>query len=104
MKTDNAPILELRDVTFKYAAQKEPTLKKLNLKIHAGELVVIAGASGSGKSTLGRLISGLIPEAYPGDLTGDLLINGQVVNGQSIFERSQAVELFYKIQTHNLWV
>lgn len=91
VKTDNAPILELRDVTFKYAAQKEPTLKKLNLKIRSGELVVIAGASGSGKSTLGRLISGLIPEAYPGDLTGDLLINGQVVNGQSIFERSQAV-------------
>ncbi|RRG17612.1 ATP-binding cassette domain-containing protein [Weissella viridescens] len=84
-------ILKLENVTFKYEAQKAPTLKNINLEVRAGEFVVIAGASGSGKSTLGRLISGLIPEAFPGALTGTLTYDGQQINDESIFERSQKI-------------
>lgn len=84
-------ILKLDNVTFKYEAQKEPTLKNINLEVQAGEFIVIAGASGSGKSTLGRLISGLIPEAFPGTLTGELYFDGQRINDESIFKRSQKI-------------
>ena len=48
----NEPIIEFSDVTFKYRAQQEPTLKNINLKIYPGEKILIAGQSGSGKSTL----------------------------------------------------
>ena len=37
------PIIEFKDYSFKYRAQKEPTLKNINLKIYPGEKVLIVG-------------------------------------------------------------
>ena len=42
------PIIEFKDYSYKYRAQKEPTLKNINLKIYPGEKVLIVGPSGSG--------------------------------------------------------
>ena len=53
--------IELRDVSLSYFAGKEGSktvLSKLNLKVAAGEFVVILGETGCGKSTLLRLILG----------------------------------------------
>jgi len=53
--------IELRAVSVSYAAGKEGSktvLSKLNLKVAAGEFVVILGETGCGKSTLLRLILG----------------------------------------------
>ncbi len=80
--------LEFKHVTFQYDAQAVPTLRDINLTIQPGERILIAGPSGSGKTTLGELINGLIPHAYPGELGGKILINGQDVTTASIFERS----------------
>ena len=63
-------------------------MRDINLTIQPGERILIAGPSGSGKTTLGELINGLIPHAYPGELGGKILINGQDVTTASIFERS----------------
>ncbi|HVW33806.1 MAG TPA: ABC transporter ATP-binding protein [Acidimicrobiia bacterium] len=47
------PVLELRDVTKEYPGSPPVVaLDRVNLAIHAGELVGIVGPSGSGKSTL----------------------------------------------------
>ena len=59
------PIIEFKDFSFKYRAQKEPTLKDINLTINRGEKVLIIGPSGSGKSTLSQCLNGLIPHTYP---------------------------------------
>lgn len=83
--------LEFQHVTFQYDAQAAPTLRDINLTIQPGERILIAGPSGSGRTTLGQLINGLIPHAYPGELTGKILINGQDVTAASIFERSFSV-------------
>jgi NitT/TauT family transport system ATP-binding protein len=53
--------IELRDVSVSYPAGKEGSktvLSRLNLKIGAGEFVVVLGETGCGKSTLLRLILG----------------------------------------------
>jgi len=47
-------------------------LKDINLKIEAGETVVLIGPSGSGKSTLIRTVNGLEPIQE-----GKLIVNGQ---------------------------
>ncbi|MCB5827174.1 ATP-binding cassette domain-containing protein [Weissella cibaria] len=83
--------LEFQHVTFQYDAQAVPTLRDINLTIQPGERILIAGPSGSGKTTLGQLINGLIPHAYPGELSGKILINGKDVTTTSIFERSFSV-------------
>ncbi|EEI72319.1 ABC transporter ATP-binding protein [Lentilactobacillus hilgardii] len=71
------PIIQFSDVSFQYQSQEEATLHNINLSIHRGEKVFITGPSGSGKSTLGNIINGVIPEEFPGKLTGKITINGQ---------------------------
>lgn len=82
------PFIDFQHVTFKYHAQSEPTLHDVSFQIHPGEKVLIAGASGSGKTTLLRLLNGLIPQAYQGDITGELTINGKKILNQSLFDLS----------------
>jgi zinc transport system ATP-binding protein len=50
--------VELEDVTFGYGG--EPVLAGASLRLHEGEVVVIAGPNGSGKSTLLKLSVGLL--------------------------------------------
>jgi NitT/TauT family transport system ATP-binding protein len=53
--------IELRDVSLSYSDGKEGSktvLSKLNVKVAAGEFVVVLGETGCGKSTLLRLILG----------------------------------------------
>lgn len=85
------PIISFKDYGFQYMAQASPTLHHINLDIYPGEKVLIAGASGSGKSTIGSCINGLIPYAYPGESTGELLVGGKDPGKESIFTLSQIV-------------
>ncbi len=50
--------VELRHVTFRYAADQPAVIDDLSLDIRAGEFVALVGESGSGKSTLVRLLLG----------------------------------------------
>ncbi|MNW39750.1 putative HMP/thiamine import ATP-binding protein YkoD [compost metagenome] len=85
------PVISFRNFSFRYKSQTRPTVKNVNLNIMPGEKIWIAGPSGSGKSTLAHCINGLIPFSYSGEITGELLLNGQEVSGRSIFERSRSV-------------
>lgn len=69
------PMISLENVTFQYQNQTEPTLKNINLALQAGEKALITGPSGSGKSTLGNLLNGVIPEEFPGELSGKIMID-----------------------------
>ncbi|WLV24365.1 ABC transporter ATP-binding protein [Aciduricibacillus chroicocephali] len=83
------PVISFENFTFKYRSQKEPTLHDINLTIHEGEIVLIAGPSGSGKSTIGHAINGLIPFSYKGDMTGSLKIHGKETRDLDIFSIGQ---------------
>ena len=85
------PFIEFKDFSFKYDAQKEPTLKSLNLKIEKGQKVLIIGPSGCGKSTLAQIINGIIPNTYQGESKGSFLIHGQPAFDRSIYEKSHLV-------------
>jgi energy-coupling factor transport system ATP-binding protein len=83
--------IEFKNFSFRYKNLKEPTLENINLEIKDGEKVLITGQSGSGKSTLVHCINGLIPFAYPGEISGQLLIDGCEPCNENIFEISKKV-------------
>ncbi|MGQ9599445.1 MAG: ABC transporter ATP-binding protein [Anaerolineae bacterium] len=65
------PMIEFRNVSFRYPGAEEDVLCHINLTIRAGETVGIIGTTGSGKSTL----INLIPRFY--DVTeGEIRISG----------------------------
>ena len=84
-------MIELKDFSFQYKAQSEPTLKNLNLTIYKGEKVLIVGPSGSGKSTIGQCLNGIIPNIYKGTSSGQFLIQGKEAFNLSIYEKSHLV-------------
>ena len=73
----DAPFVEVDGLTFRYRRGTEPAIRDVSLTISPGEVVLVAGPSGCGKSTLIRAINGLIPHAYPGDLTGFVRLEGK---------------------------
>lgn len=52
------PVLELDGICFSYGDR--PVLTDVSLCVHAGEVVLLAGASGAGKSTLASIAAGLV--------------------------------------------
>jgi cobalt/nickel transport system ATP-binding protein len=52
-------LFDLRHIDYAFAA-KYPALRGINLKIEAGERVVILGANGCGKSTMLHILGGLL--------------------------------------------
>jgi ATP-binding cassette, subfamily B, bacterial MsbA len=64
--------LEFQNVVFSYEGCPTPALKKVSLKVKAGERVAIVGPSGSGKTTLVNMI----PRFYlPQE--GSIILNGR---------------------------
>lgn len=85
------PIIEFKDFSFQYRAQKEPTIHDINLKIFPGEKILVAGPSGSGKSTLAHIINALIPCSYPGKCTGTVRVKGLDPAQEGVFGMSRHV-------------
>lgn len=81
--------VELNQVCFTYQGSKEIGLNEINLKIKQGEFILLTGRSGCGKTTLTRLINGLIPHFYPGELTGSVQINGKDVKHATTYELAE---------------
>jgi energy-coupling factor transporter ATP-binding protein EcfA2 len=85
------PILEVRDLTFRYRRASEPAIRDLELSVAPGEVLLVAGPSGCGKSTLIRAVNGLIPHAYPGDLRGTVRVAGALTTEQRLRDLSRVV-------------
>jgi energy-coupling factor transport system ATP-binding protein len=83
--------LSIRDLTFRYRIREEPAIHNLAFDLHAGELLLIAGASGCGKTTLMRCVNGLIPRSYRGELQGEIQIYGRDAREMDMAELSQTV-------------
>ncbi|MET1249287.1 energy-coupling factor ABC transporter ATP-binding protein [Sporolactobacillus sp. STCC-11] len=69
-------MLTLSHVSFGYQGQLKQ-LKDINLEVKEGECVVVTGSSGCGKTTLTRVMNGLIPHFFEGELTGNVAIKNQ---------------------------
>ncbi|HEY8437059.1 MAG TPA: ABC transporter ATP-binding protein [Candidatus Limnocylindrales bacterium] len=85
------PLVEIDDLTFRYRRATEPAIRGITLSIQPGEVLLVAGPSGCGKSTLIRAINGLIPHAYPGELSGRVAIDGQATTDLKLRDIARSV-------------
>ena len=68
---NDTPLLEFRNVTFRYDNAESPALENISFKVYHGETLAIMGDIGSGKST----ITNLIPRLFSIE-SGDILFKG----------------------------
>lgn len=57
--TADEPVLQARELIYRYRTRPQPVLRGCDLEIRPGERLLIEGVSGSGKSTLASLLAGL---------------------------------------------
>lgn len=83
--------VEFRNVFFTYQGGQDAGLSNINLEIRQGEFILLTGRSGCGKTTLTRLINGLVPHFFPGEVRGRVLINGRDVGETASYELAEMV-------------
>jgi energy-coupling factor transporter ATP-binding protein EcfA2 len=69
--------VEIRGFKYCYPGVDRPALTLEELSIERGEFCCLVGVNGAGKSTLCRVLSGLIPHFYRGEMSGSVQIFGQ---------------------------
>lgn len=72
-------MIKLKNINFHYENCETNCLHDINLNIPKGQCVLLTGASGCGKTTITRIINGLIPSFYEGQLEGNAEINGRPI-------------------------
>ena len=100
---NEAPLLELRDVTYTYSpktAYEKKALDAVSLQIRKGEFVCLIGHTGSGKSTLIQLLNGLEKPT-----SGTVLYRGQDINEKGYNRRAlrSKVGLVFQYPEHQLF-
>ncbi len=68
-------MIHVKNLSYSYPFSDTKALEDINLEIKKGEAVLITGPSGCGKSTLSRVLNGLIPHYYLGNLEGSVRVN-----------------------------
>lgn len=86
------PIIELKDIWFRYSEEADWVLKGINFALKQGEWITILGGNGSGKSTFAKLLNGLLLPTQ-----GELSLFGQTPQTeQERWEARQKVGMIFQ--------
>jgi energy-coupling factor transporter ATP-binding protein EcfA2 len=70
-------VIEARGWGWRHAGRSSWAVRGLDLRIDAGERVLLLGASGAGKSTLLQALAGVLGGEDDGESEGELLVDGR---------------------------
>jgi energy-coupling factor transporter ATP-binding protein EcfA2 len=87
--------LELRQVSYRYPGYRRLALDRVDLTIGDGEIIGLVGPNEGGKSTLCLVAAGLAPGSIGGQLTGEILLDGEPTAGRPIHELAGRVGIVF---------
>ncbi|MDR1440207.1 MAG: ATP-binding cassette domain-containing protein [Clostridiales bacterium] len=86
-------MIRFENASFHYGGEhgSGEGVDEINLDVRDGEFVVLCGPSGCGKTTLARMINGLAPHFYPGEMEGRVLVEGVSIGEEPLSAISRFV-------------
>ncbi len=84
-------MIYINDLKFSYDNSEVINLNIKKCCIEKGECIVVCGASGSGKTTFMRVLNGLIPSFFKGQISGNININNLTIQQFSCEQLSEIV-------------
>ena len=85
-------MIDFQNVSFSYGEESHGGgIRNINLTIKTGEFVLLTGESGCGKTTITRLVNGLVPHYYEGNLEGDVFLDGKSVSDTPLYDLAAMV-------------
>jgi energy-coupling factor transport system ATP-binding protein len=92
------PLIEFRDVHFRYNEDSPEVLKGLNFSIHRGDVIAVLGHNGSGKTTMVKHALGLLKPT-----SGEVLIGGKTSRQMSVAQAANTIGFVFQSPTQMLF-
>lgn len=87
----NKPLVEFKNVSFKYSDESQWALRNCSFIIEKDEWIAIIGHNGSGKSTIAKLMNGLL---FPNE--GQIFINGTELTHETVWDIRRDIGMVFQ--------
>lgn len=84
-------MISLEQISFSYPGDCTGSLRIIDLQVQKGECILLCGRSGCGKTTITRLVNGLIPHFYSGQLQGNVTVDEMNISKAPMYMISETV-------------
>ncbi len=92
------PIIEVRDVSYRYDGSAPPALEHVNLTIGRGEFLAFIGQNGAGKTTLAKTFNGILMPT-----SGTVIVDGHETRSAGLDMLARIVGYCYQNPDHQIF-
>uniref|UniRef100_A0A7J3X9P6 ABC transporter ATP-binding protein n=1 Tax=Thermofilum pendens TaxID=2269 RepID=A0A7J3X9P6_THEPE len=96
-------MVRVSGLSYRYPGSESWVLRDMHFEADAGEFILLVGPSGCGKSTFARVLNGLIPHFYGGELLGEVEVCGMDPREHPTYEFAECVGFVFQNPENQLF-